>query len=466
MGEDLSKARVKVEVIYDDDDTEKNWIGLERSFGDGKTENSTTYLVTSELENGRKNAAGKRKYFTTNLTTETLAGAGEFNNQDGTSSKGGQKIIVPVADECIWIYVDECTQTGDDVRSATVRVSFSLDGVNFSADQSMDYVINQRMLFPVTYNGRNYHIEYHEEYLHNYDAEDSYGQTEYEGMQWGAENVQFSSKYPAVYVDLTGGLMSWLDRIGIELSGVTNNIIAGVKPYYDFYLRRDKESLGLTEDSNISDDEWDGVVIRDYSGYNFSQEIISKLTAKGKISNGTLSATPLSAAEYCYNKNKRNEKGEVTNVVWYLPAIDEIEEIVTSKYTSKDREYNTYARFEEFQEKFYWSSQPAYIYDNLKLTIKYYITLGTAAGKLFVDNIGDSQQNDPGSARATRVSYDNNQYKAIPSGISGATDEIAYTQDRGILSDPTYTPISPAPTPDIGYLLRNSVARVRCVRKQ
>lgn len=459
---DVSNAKVKVEVVYNDTPA-SNWIGLERSFGNGtEVSSSTTYLVDNDLAADRKNAAGKRKYFTTDLTTNTLA-----NSVSG--------VIVPVTetDQCVWIYIDECTEAADDVRSATIRVSYSVDGETWNEDHQIDYIINQRKLFPVTFTEnntpRNYNIEYHEEYLYNYDAEDQYGQTEYEGMAWGAENVQFSEKYPAVYVNLETGIMALLEKyLGWNLSSFMNSIIDSQKPYYDFYLTRDKNALNLTEDSNYNDDTSDGIIIRDYSGHTFSNEIITKLASLGKISSGTLASTPLSAVEYCYNKNKRNVNGVVENVVWYLPGIDEMEEIVTSQYKSGNITQNTYARFLEFQDKFYWSSQPAYVYNDLAFSLYINIIgkihMGTADGKLFVDNIGDAQKNDPGFARATSVSYKDGTYTAEPSGISGATNDV-YMEYYNGLQDPVTTPKATRPTPDEGYISRTDMARIRCVRK-
>lgn len=393
MGEDLSKARVKVEVIYDDDDTEKNWIGLERSFGDGKTENSTTYLVTSELENGRKNAAGKRKYFTTDLTTETLAGAGEFNNQDGTSSKGGQKIIVPVADECIWIYVDECTQTGDDVRSATVRVSFSLDGVNFSADQSMDYVINQRMLFPVTYtNGtastsddRSYNIEYYEEYLHNYDNEDSYGQTENEGMPWGLNGVQLSKEHKS-FTNNTNN-ESWNNY-------VNNNTL----PTYDFYIAKHDGNFAVIAGATM---------VHHYAGQHFTSEIFEN--SNGDVKKLTMGQQPSGAVEYCYNKNKRNSDGSIAKVEWYLPSADELEDFIVPAYAS----------FKEFQDNYYWTSQPAYIRN-----VYYYEDESNTFPFIVYDD-------NPEYARATKVvAKGNNVYEYALSGLNAKTNVIVPSTEK------------------------------------
>lgn len=478
---DLSKAKVKVEVVYDKTTTQK-WVGLERSFGNGAQSGSSTYLVATDLAADRQNSKGKRKYFTTDLTTNTLSKAIGTLDANGYSTEGGQSVIVPVTaeDEAVWIYVDEAlvAEAGDAIRKATIRVSVAEDGSNYGAP--IDYVIQQRQLFPVKYVDDNgtpnnktddktyeYLIEYEEEYLHNFDADDSYGQTDFEGMQWGANNIQLSSKYPAVYVDITGGIMDWLEEIGVKLTQVTNNLISNVKPYYDFYLSRDVEKLQLPIDDNINDNNWNGVVVRNHSGYEFTDQIMTRLRTENAISSGTLSSTPLSAVEYCYSKNKTDVNGNVTNMEWYLPAIDEIEEIVYSKYGSNNDQHNTYSRFIEFQNKKYWSSQPAYIQGTLAVTIRgYFLSYGTASGKLFEDNIGDVKYGDPGSARATSILYTNGQYSPISSGLSGPAFNTAVTyRYENIYSGPTRTNITPAPTPDDGYLPRTSYARVRCVRK-
>ena len=384
MGEDLTNARVKVEVIYDDDDTEKNWIGLERSFGDGKTENSTTYLVASELPEGRKNAEGKRKYFTTNLTIETLAGSGEFNNSDGTSLKGGQTIIVPVDDECIWIYVDECTQTGDDVRSATIRISYALDGENYAPDQSIDYVINQRMLFPVACtNGNTYHIEYYEEYLHNYDAEDSYGQTKEEGMPWGLDGVQLSKKYYSFDPDLTPGV-DW-DTYETKAT----------RPFYDFYIKE--------HDSFASSN---GGTVREYPGQVFTNEIAQNVNADIKYL--TMAEQASSAVEYCYNRNKRKPDGTVT-VEWYLPSADELEDFIVPAYGT----------FKEFQDNYYWTSQPAYIRN-----IFYYENGRDIASPTVYDDNTEY-------ARATKVVRKDGEFEYVKSGLNTEPDPFVDRTQNG-----------------------------------
>ena len=391
IGPDLAKAKVKVEVIYEDDDPLKNWIGLERSFGDGKTkESSTTYLVYDELAADRKNAIGKRKYFTTDLTTETLkAKEGTIDPSDGCSTSGGQSVIIPVNDECIWIYVDECIQTGDDVRSATVRVSFSLDGVNFSADQSMDYVINQRMLFPVTYtNGtpetsddRSYNIEYYEEYLHNYDNEDSYGQTENEGMPWGLDGVQLSKDHKS-FTNNTNNA-SWNNYVNNN-----NNTL----PTYDFYIAKHDGNFAVIAGATM---------VHRYAGQHFTSEIFEN--SNGGVKKLTMDQQPSGAVEYCYNKNKRNSDGSIAKVEWYLPSADELEDFIVPAYAS----------FKEFQDNYYWTSQPAYIRN-----VYYYEDESNTFPFIVYDD-------NPEYARATKVvAKGNNVYEYALSGLNEKTNVI------------------------------------------
>lgn len=48
-------------------------------------------------------------------------------------------------------------------------------------------------------------------------------------------------------------------------------------------------------------------------------------TSPGWPGEMTLNDTPSGAAEYCYNKNKRNKEGKVVEARWYLPTISELE---------------------------------------------------------------------------------------------------------------------------------------------
>ncbi|MCD8275798.1 MAG: DUF4906 domain-containing protein [Alistipes sp.] len=73
----------------------------------------------------------------------------------------------------------------------------------------------------------------------------------------------------------------------------------------------------------------------------------------------SLRESPESAAEYCYNKNKRNPVShEVDDTRWFLPGIRQLEAILTTYYN----------RYPEFRDDFYWSSAAG----KRKRTILYY----------------------------------------------------------------------------------------------
>lgn len=447
---DLSNAKVKVEVVYDKE-PDQTWIGLERSFGNGVQSGSAThlakYLVGTDLANDRKNSLGKRKYFTTDLTTNTLSKAIGTLDANGYSTTGGQSVIVPVTeeDEAVWIYVDEAlvAEAGDAIRKATIRVSVAEDGTNYGAP--IDYVMQQRQLFPVTYNNITYLIEYEEEYLHNFDADDSYGQTEYDGMEWGLEDTQLSYDHRAMYVEEKSFSILGID-FGSAFTGIVNNLLESSSPFYDFYL------LG---DTNLN------VITHQYAGHEFCNEIIEVVSTTGDELN--LSQKPRSAVEYCYNRNKRNADGTVASVNWYLPAIDEIEEIMMGAYSD----------FLVFQDQFYWSCQPAY-----DRVFVWYDNIITRKGEYMRDN--------KAYARATKANYmGNNQYEPIYSTMIDYSfyTEIEYSGSKWsvsqLLDNSKYSaPETPVPDGGItlggnkvnkasvksGYQPRTEKNRIRCVR--
>lgn len=336
----------------------------------------------------RMENADKRQYFTTDLVTSTLSGNTEY-----TLDEPGE--------HCIWLYVDENTsQTKDDFRTAVITISHTKDGETVS----LDYTIAQRYLYPITYQDRNYSIEYHEEYLYNYDSKDQPGMTEFEGMPWGLENVPLSKEYKAIVFDTGGG---WISDI---LDDFINSNVGKVSPYYDFYLPRD---IGTNS----------ALTARSYSGYTFVTEIRETLQSSDETADFgdiTLYDDPRSAIEYCYNKNKRNASGEVESMNWYLPAIDEMEEIAIGGY----------GVFVEFQNKYYWSCQPAYIQSRA-----HYHNLADEKGSYYTDDYGyyyvqkgegkpaDRQVYDgPGYARATKVIFSDGQYSWAFSGVEGYQD--------------------------------------------
>lgn len=473
---------VKVEVV---NPTTTNWMRLERSFGDGNPDGAPTTTVNGSSksiyidENPDDAAYGKRRFFTYDLVT-----GGGTNLGDLAPLNNSTEVILPitVATECCWIYVDECTEVGDAVRSGIVKVSYgSYDGTTFTPANNanypdVNYVINQRKLFDVTGpSGRDYHIEYSEEYLYNFDADDDFGQTEYEGMEWGLEGINLSYDHEALF---------FASYTQSGLGDLIVNFAKGDTPiFYDFYIKsHDEARLDPRQ-----------VTLHEYVGFDFCSEIIQTVNGGQKDADGNaydsnpdndinilqLDEQPKSAIEYCYNKNKRNNKGEVvwqntdgtydqSQLNWYLPAIDEIEDIVMSQYGSG---LFTYARFLEFQDQDYWSCQPSYIQNYAY--VSWLLGIMRYWGNFYYDDIGDTlydknnntDRANIGSARSTSVKYDGD-YSSTPSGTNGHysfynADNNTYSYS-GTQNGVVIGTIEREP----GNQPRNEKNRVRCVRKQ
>ena len=250
-------------------------------------------------------------------------------------------------------------------------------------------------------------------------------------MAWGLDGLYISTEIKAYDTGL-----GWIGDI-IEY-------FANIQTRYDFYLTRDKTDLGINS-----------LTVFDYSGKSFSSKIIDRANSVGgKYSIGTLelSKDPKSAVEYCLNKNKRDvSTGLVTTPTWYLPAIDEMEEIAIGGYSD----------FEVFQGKLYWSSQPAY----KKYDINYYY-LGSFSNAHYkslymMDNVN--------RARATKVVYEEGKLASpIKSGVPanyssgltksglGMTPSTEEYSTTGVLDSTMYEDGNDSRTSDIN--------RIRCVR--
>lgn len=471
-----TNTSVMVEVIYKDQGDAK-WVGIERSFGGKKEKDADgdVYLKSDSLENNRINSAGKRKYFTTGLTDSLQSPI-----KDIPITKDG---------ETVWIYVDEASTANakDGVRSAVIRVTYLVNEKPYG--DPIDYTICQRELFPVTYGENKYLIEYQEEYLHNYDAEDSYHQTDYEGMPWGLNGQPISAinkKHEAILME---------PGSSDNLNEAIYSAVLKINPYYDFYL---PEDVVKGYWYFVGDDDYNNL-IHNRQGYTFTQEIAQAAS----IEQCDLATPASSAVQYCLSKNKQGQKD------WYLPAIDEMEDIVMSQY---GKGQFSYSRFTDFRAKFYWSSQPAYT--------RVYVD-ATHSG---ADRWGVYQSDNIYYARATSVYYNNTtgngaidpdnyhqELSGIPwgghpwsSGNGTFTSDIYCNQyvsgdvDWGLFSGYSYDPGDPVdvkgeevfsgsnsygtslarhkwshtlkkPTDDVyepGYKKRTDYARVRCVRKQ
>lgn len=264
---------------------------------------------------------GKRKYFLTNLVQSdgsnkaVLQGKGyytnytvEYNNEENTdpdklNDKG-------VYEERIYFYIDENVPTQEQAnnhqavpeRTAKLKITYTAptpaDG-STPYTHSREALIRQAGMLPVQYHRSDnvnvndpywFYIEYYEEYLEHYDGKDSFTHT-YDGLPWG-------------------------------LKGLVTN-------------------LGTADGEAYMPYGWRNTMIMMQQFRNNTNE--------GKAQKDiTLNDKPRSAAEYCYNKNKRNTNGEVETCHWYLPSIREIE-------NAMDRYYGT---FNVFQNEWYWSSNP------------------------------------------------------------------------------------------------------------
>lgn len=452
--------RVEVEVMEDDlTHAVPSWIRFESPSTSQISSAPSTYCDATP----GSTSYGKRRYFTDNLVSNTLSANKKITIEADDPSNTG------IANEhAIWVYIDENTDLpsspGSTNRKAKVQCRYYVNG---QADPKVveDYYFMQKSLHNITYNSHTYGIEYYEEYLYNFDAREQYGKTT-DGMAWGLEKKQLSSTYPSVNYSASG-------LIGGIIAYIINAAIQKVALKYDFYLTRDGVKEGLT--------------VRDYSGYDFTKEIATNTNSGiGALSTNEI---PQSAVEYCFNKNKRKSDGtvDVENMKWYLPAIDEIEDICKGGYSE----------FEVFQDKYYWSSQPAYRIGKMDYVAK--VSRDEEAFVYYADDIGQAEDpnNQIGRARATKV---NDLFENVKSESHGATGLLMaagrYTEltdgpdyypcyqghnvsqnktysDCGLTGIRTYTTtqayITWSPSThyyDEGNQPRDAVNRIRCVYKK
>lgn len=404
----------------------RSWLAMEDDAKARETNNQTLYINTITERKG------VRKYFTTNLVSElTDANKGEIRiEHNGEQSKIFR----------IWFYIDENPNvydkllgTGDIDSSPNDDNSYSVSGetmyrncpVQFkyygtdnenigggAATVSKTVTVNfqQWNLWRVwnTERTRYYDIEHEEEYLNIYASDQNYGETQ-DGMEWGLDGIQLSNSVKAYWKESANGVLASIINAIFGTDAMANNVFAqsDKSPYYDFYLSRDNFPVAKL-DNDVDKTRYK----RDYKGLEFNKEIAATLKEssdpKAKIDGVVLTEDPASAFSYCYNKNKRNANGtiDVDNIKWYLPAIDEIEDIALGAYDEFDK---------VFQNKAYWSCQPAYDYNSLQITgynwlLFYYQSLSTLKGEFYTDDLD--------RARATSVyTTDGTNYTNIKSGL-------------------------------------------------
>lgn len=286
---------VKVEILEPENDT---WIRME------PLKRAATYA-----------GDGKRKYFTTTLMEELRDAEGS------TSYTVNSTTPDQTVEERIYFYINENTpdanaipnfQNGQVIpeRTATLRITYTElnNGTGTPRTHSRDVTIRQAGMVPVTmkeasykYGGNEilyygkyiFYIESYEEYLEHYDGKDLYNHT-YDGLEWGLEGL------------LTG--------------------------------------LGSTETNQYMPYGW-------YNTMTIMQQFRRNDPNGTNKPDITLNDKPRSAAEYCYNKNKRNTDGKVVECHWYFPTIREIEHAID--------QYYSYEAFNGvFQDNWYWGSNP------------------------------------------------------------------------------------------------------------
>ena len=453
---------IEVEIIDGDLDNNNNpWIRFEAPTADqinassGATSGTYCYASSGAL------AYGKRRYFTTDLVTNTLK-----NNTlvtfraDETSNTGIDY------EHVIWVYIDEnvtgAPVSGSNTRQATVQCRY-YEKNNPDPVVTENYYFIQKSLHGISYNSHNYGIEYFEEYLYNFDSRDDFTALP-DGMAWGLNGVQLSKTYNAISMTdptFNSNFMMELES-AVTLGTIKNTITSNVNTIVDEVPNK----YGAKYDFYLSVDGVTDVEIRDYHGLDFTKEIASTSIAQSEMpTKRQTNQSVESAIEYCLNKNKRNSDGtiNINAIRWYLPSIDEIEEITMGGYSD----------FEVFQDKYYWSSQPSYKGISIEYDVTCWTTnahwaemTGSSNGIFYKDNVH--------RARATKVYSDqNNVFHNEYSGTTGTYGRLTIYHE-GIynkLPDPSYTLSEDGDDKAVyqnGNMPRtgnNSINRVRCVYK-
>ena len=434
----------------------RDWVAME--------DDAVAYGNTSGLYVNTSTARkGVRKYFTTTLVSE-LNNLGTYKDGNGCTLFF-ENTTKETKTFRVWFYIDENPNVYDKTGATSPNggaggytvskaqyhvcpVQFVYNGTKVVKDDATgeDETVavtktetinfqqwNLWRVWAKDANGspvRYYDIEHEEEYLNNYASDLQYGQTQ-NGMPWGLNGIQLSDNILAYWKQrsnstsgLSGFIAALLDS-WFNVSEGANNVFenSGKAPYYDFYLSRDGFPTNLLDNNRQPADYQ-----RDYQGLKFNQEIATTLKTNyptqqvvhtnpqgnlAQIEKLNLTQAPSSAFAYCYHKNRRSSDGDVVEQKWYLPAIDEIEDIALGAYDEFDK---------VFQNEKYWSCQPAYESASIEIHPMEWIDLGwlgswyadiswigTLGGAFYFDNTS--------RARATSVYTTGTGYSNIKSGL-------------------------------------------------
>lgn len=306
-----------------------NWIRMERVSAtdmENGTLSSDGLSETTHLVAGKNFTAGhgKRKYFTTDLFPE------DMNNSPLKST-----VILKEHRDRIYFYIDEYLKSSafplSNPRQAKVVMKYyenraqNPEPVGTKTITLAQYPFLEVQVYGRTGNntsntGQKYadgdgfngtgdgliYMEQIEEYLEHYDPLDNYNTGQiYEGLKWDAtgQNENIDNRIGTIRQMLPDGTTNNTERI----------------------------------------DSWHNYVL----GGRLTREIIIAYAQTVM----TLNDIPHTAAEYCWNRNKRGTDGVVIEGTekYFLPGIRQMEDALTRYYNS----------FPEFRDNYYWSSTPA-----------------------------------------------------------------------------------------------------------
>lgn len=283
-------------------------------------------ICAADMEAGTVTQSGFTEYISpdngTHLATHKTwyAGNGKraFFTKDLVTKKlaeKGKRVTIDNTRDRVYFYIDENLELKD--REATVTLIYKENGTE---KNRRTITIGQTHLLPVnTQDGKTIYMEQYEEYLDHYDPLDEHRTEQiYDGLPWAEKGTTLSN---TSFYRLADPNDNWCD-----------------KPY---------------------------LII--FDGLAYTSYLITMYSNQGIM---TLNSKPLSALQYCHNRNKRNNNGIISSLYeedyyhnifdefygtyyreryneakWFLPGIRQMEDALTQYYTT----------FAEFQDKYYWS---------------------------------------------------------------------------------------------------------------
>lgn len=275
----------------------------------------------------------------------------------------------------VYLYIDEFISTLPS-RSVELQIYYTPKDGDKKLAQTL--LIEQKGLVKIEYLGLTYYIERYEEYRSYFDPLSKFDTDQrYDvGLPWGGES---SGKY----------------------GGTSNSSPVNT---YD-------QSPELT------------------------RQILAAYNDDGDM---TLNDVPSSAAEYCYNKNKRNrDDHSVSTIRWCLPSVRELEGALVTQYY----------QFPEFQGAYYWSCN---------------VPRANGGNRLGTDDSYDGQSTE--RARASMIIYDPNndeQYKTVQYGTVSGYPNYKYVNSNWDDWDPAW--LTTDYRRSLGNQLRTNLNRIRAI---